>query len=214
MGCLSPSLAPTGEESQQRGGVLCRGWYVGFNTVGAPFGSRISKRFGTACIPWHPRGSSQHQPDNGGFRFQARSTWPLPPRAMGKAPEDGCLAQLQSLESVPTLPPMPCSLIHESLGSNTFWKMSCLWVKVEIMASVEKMGWSSMISWGSLEEPRVKGFKSPWRTLAHLGPIFLYTVFKHINFRTLIWDPIHWTVWEQTISQGILSLEKFQSAEE
>jgi hypothetical protein len=59
---------------------------------------------------------------------------------MGKAPEDGCLAQLQSLESVPTLPPMPCSLIHESLGSNTFWKMSCLWVKVEIMASVEKDG--------------------------------------------------------------------------
>ena len=140
MGCLSPSLAPTGEESQQRGGVLCRGWYVGFNTVGAPFGSRISKRFGTACIPWHPRGSSQHQPDNGGFRFQARSTWPLLPRAIDKGPEDGCLAQLQSLESVPTLPPMPCSLIHESLGSNTFWKMSCLWVKVEIMASVEKDG--------------------------------------------------------------------------
>ena len=210
MGCLSPSLAPTGEESQQRGGVLCRGWYVGFNTVGAPFGSRISKRFGTACMPWHPRGSNQHQPDNGGFRFQARSTWPLPPRAMGKAPEDGCLAQLQSLESVPTLPPMPCSLIHKSLGSNTFWKMSCLWVKVENMALVEKCCMKLYEKLGLIgggESVRLQESMEDFDTPGN-------TIFKHINFRTLIWDPIHWTVWEQTISQGILSLGEFQSAEE
>ena len=44
------------------------------------------------------------------------------------------------------------------------------------MGSVEKEGMKLYDRWGSFEEERVKGFKSPWRTVAHMGPIFLYSL--------------------------------------
>ena len=54
------------------------------------------------------------------------------------------------------------------------------------MASVEKDGMKLYDKLGLIGGGESARLQDSMEDLAHLGPIFLYTVFKHIIFRTLV----------------------------
>ena len=69
-----------------------------------------------------------------------------------------------------------------------------------------------MISWGSFEEERVKGFKSPWRTLAHMGPFFSVQSLSTLTLGHELKVP-YIELFENKQYIKVLPLGKFQSAE-
>ena len=178
MCCLCSSLAPTGDK-YKRWWVLCIGKHAGYYEMGASTSWRIQGRLGAAFV--FARGWQPDRPCHRCSITQARSRRPLQCRSMGKGPEDGCLTQIQSLGKTITLSPMSCFFVSLNFRSTAFRNYDLLlWVKVDLMSAVEKDGMKLYDKVGQISGGESTRLQTNLEDLvAHVGPIFLHTVFRH-----------------------------------